>query len=276
VRSHWRGSLPVKAPEKSFRNLFDFRVLVVDDNATNCQVLRRQILAWEMHVDSAEALKLLKAAARDCKPYDLALLDMQMPDMDGLTLARAIRVDPAIAGTRFMLTGFSKQLSPEEPRAAGITDCCFKPVRQARLFECLANALLGPSTIPRTLAKALFAPDSRSQQIQVLTEDSLFPELVERYGLNADGYFAKGRTDVDGGDARRLLGAGDQPSRASSTVGEEVRGGICRYEIRVQFSRVGVVGCSVVWLAVVGTCLGYKVGQKTTHTAFSHSFTIAA
>jgi two-component system sensor histidine kinase/response regulator len=236
---------PVKAPEKSFRDLFNFRVLVVDDNTTSCQVLRRQILAWRMHADSAidggEALKLLRTAAKDCKPYDLALLDMQMPEMDGLTLARAIRADPAIAGTRLvMLTGFSKQLNPEEPPAAGITDCCFKPVRQARLFECLANALLGPSTIPRTLAKALFAPDSRPQQIQVLTEDSLFPELVETYGLNADSYFARGRSGIDSGDARRLLGAGDEPSGDSSTVDEEGRGGICRYEIRFSFDNQSI------------------------------------
>jgi len=82
-----------------------------------------------------------------------------MPKMDGLTLARTIKTDPAIAGTRLiMLTGFSQKLIPEEPRAAGITECCFKPVRQTRLFGCLANALLGPSAAPRTLAKTLIAP----------------------------------------------------------------------------------------------------------------------
>ena len=228
---------PIKAPEKSFRDLFNFRVLVVDDNATNCQVLQRQILGWRMQADSAtggaEALKFLRSAARECKPYDLALLDMQMPQMDGLTLAREIRADPAIAGTRLvMLTGFSKQLSPEEPRAAGITDCCFKPVRQARLFECLANALLGPSTIPRTLAKALFAPNPRPKQIQVLAEDSFFPELVETYRLNAASPFAKGQSGIERGDTRRLLGPSDEPNGASSTTDEGVRGGICRYGVR--------------------------------------------
>jgi PAS domain S-box-containing protein len=228
---------PVKAPEKSFRDLYNFRVLVVDDNATNCQVLQRQILAWRMQADSAtggaEALKFLRSAARECKPYDLALLDMQMPQMDGLTLAREIRADPAIAGTRLvMLAGFSNQLSPEEPRAAGITDCCFKPVRQARLFECLANALLGPSTIPRTLAKALFAPNPRPKQTQVLAEDSFFPELVETYRLSAAGPFAKGQSGIESGDTRRLLGPGDEANGASSTTDEEVRGGICRYGVR--------------------------------------------
>ena len=186
----------VKAPERSFRDLFNFQVLVVDDNATNREILRRQILAWRMQANSAasgaEALKLLRTAATECKPYDLALLDVQMPEMDGLTLARAIKADPAIAGTRLiLLTGFSKRISPEEPRAAGNTDCCFKPVRQSRLFACLANALLGPSTTPRTLAKALIAPSLRPQQIRVLiAEDNIVNQMVTFGQLKKLGYSA--------------------------------------------------------------------------------------
>ena len=102
-----------KAPERYFRDLSDFQVLVVDDNATNREILRHQILAWKMQADSAasgaEALKFLRAAATEGKPYDLALLDVQMPEMDGLTLARAIKADPAIAGTRLIvLTSLGK------------------------------------------------------------------------------------------------------------------------------------------------------------------------
>jgi CheY-like chemotaxis protein/HPt (histidine-containing phosphotransfer) domain-containing protein len=171
-------------------------VLVVDDNATYREILRRQILAWKMQANcaasGAEALKLLRAAATECKPYDLALLDVQMPEMDGLTLARAIKADPAIAGTRLiLLSGFSKRISTEEPRAAGNTDCCFKPVRQSRLFACLANALLGPSTTPRTLAKALIAPSLRSQQIRVLiAEDNMVNQKVTLGQLKKLGYSA--------------------------------------------------------------------------------------
>jgi two-component system, sensor histidine kinase and response regulator len=187
----------VKAPERSFRNLFNFQVLVVDDNATNREILCRQILAWKMQASSAasgaEALKILRAAATECKPYDLAVLDVGMPEMDGLSLARAIKADPTIAGTRFiLLTGFSKQISTEGPRAAGNTDCCFKPVRQSRLFACLANALLGPSTTPRTLAKALMAPSLRPRQIRVLiAEDNTVNQRVtfgqlKKLDYNAD------------------------------------------------------------------------------------------
>ena len=186
----------VKVPEKSFRDLFNFQVLVVDDNASSREILRRQILAWKMQANSAasgaEALQLLRAAATESKPYDLALLDVQMPEMDGLTLARAIKADPTIAGTRLVfLTGFSKSISPEGPRAVGNTDCCFKPVRQSRLFGCLANALLGPSTVPRTLAKALLAPSLRPKQIRVLiAEDNAVNQMVTVGQLKKLGYSA--------------------------------------------------------------------------------------
>jgi simple sugar transport system substrate-binding protein len=197
----------VKAPERTFRDLFNFQVLVVDDNAASREILHHQILAWRMRADSAasgvEALKMLREAAIACKPYDLALLDVQMPEMDGLTLARTIKADQAIAGTRLiMLAGISKQLSAEEPRAAGITECCFKPVQQGRLFVCLANALLGPSAAPRTLAKTLIAPKARLQQVRSLTEDSLPAGEI-----------------------------GDQDGPASA-AGAEAEGGIGRYEIR--------------------------------------------
>jgi two-component system, sensor histidine kinase and response regulator len=187
----------VKIPEKSFRDLFNFRVLVVDDNATTAEILRQQILKWRMQAESAsggtEALQLLRAAATECKPYDLALLDVQMPEMGGLTLARAIKADPAIAGTRLiLLTESTTRTSMEGPRAAGITDCCFKPVRQSRLFACLANALFGPSTIPRNLAKALIAPIVRLRQIRVLVaEDNTVNQKItlgqlKKLGYNAD------------------------------------------------------------------------------------------
>ena len=186
----------VKAPERSFRNLFNFQVLVVDDNATTRETLLRQILAWKMHANSAasgaEALKLLRAAATECKPYDLALLDVQMPEMDGLTLAQAIKADPAIAGTRFiLLTEFSKKNGPERPRAAGITDSCFKPVRQSRLFDCLANALLGPSTTLRVFAEALVEPGLRKEQIRVLiADDNAVNQRVTLGQLKKLGYHA--------------------------------------------------------------------------------------
>ena len=130
------------------RDLLNLRVLVVDDNATNRQILRHQLFAWKMKKGSAagglEALELLREAAAEGKPYNLALLDMQMPEMDGLMLARAIKADPVIAGTRLIiLTSLGHILGTEELRAIGIDAYLIKPVKQSRLFDCLITVLSG-------------------------------------------------------------------------------------------------------------------------------------
>jgi CheY-like chemotaxis protein len=81
----------------------NMRVLVVDDNHTNRQILHNQVAAWKMQVGSAvsgdEALARLRAAVGQGQRYDVALLDVQMPKMDGLTLAAAIKSDPVLTGT---------------------------------------------------------------------------------------------------------------------------------------------------------------------------------
>jgi signal transduction histidine kinase/DNA-binding response OmpR family regulator len=141
----------VKAPERSLRDSYNFRALVVDDNATNREILRRQILAWKMQASTAasgaEALKLLRAAAKENEPYDLALLDVQMPEMDGFTLARAIKADPTIAGTRLIvLTSLGHATTAAEIKEIGIDAYLVKPTKQSRLFDCLVNAMA--KTIP--------------------------------------------------------------------------------------------------------------------------------
>jgi two-component system sensor histidine kinase/response regulator len=124
----------------------ELRVLVVDDNTTNRQILRHQLLAWKMQPDCAargeEARKMMREAASAGKPYGLALLDFQMPEMDGLTLARAIKSDPAIGATRLvMLTSHGQLLSPTELQEFGIDFCVIKPVKQSRLFDCMTDAM---------------------------------------------------------------------------------------------------------------------------------------
>jgi PAS domain S-box-containing protein len=135
-----------RSGETHSRDLFDLRVLVVDDNATNRQILDRQLMAWKAQTGSAggsyEALEILRAAAERGQPYDMALLDLQMPEMDGLTLAHAIKKDPSIAATRLIiLTSFGQALSAIELKEAGIEACLVKPVKQSRLFDCLATAM---------------------------------------------------------------------------------------------------------------------------------------
>jgi two-component system sensor histidine kinase/response regulator len=127
-------------------NLVGAHVLVVDDNVTNRLILRHQLDAWKMLVETAadgeKALEMLKAAATAGLPYHVALLDVQMPKMDGWTLARAIQTNPALTGTRLIvLTSFGQAFSPAELKATGIEAYLVKPVKQSQLFDCLVSAI---------------------------------------------------------------------------------------------------------------------------------------
>ena len=133
-------------PHPSYHNLVGARVLVVDDNATNRRILRHQLDAWKMLVETAadgeKALGMLQAAAKAGLPYHVALLDVQMPEMDGWTLARAIQADLALAGTRLIvLTSVGQAFDPAELKATRIEACLVKPVKQSRLFDCVVGAL---------------------------------------------------------------------------------------------------------------------------------------
>jgi PAS domain S-box-containing protein len=127
-------------------DLQNVHVLIVDDNATNRQILEHQTSSWRMRSRSAaggaEALPLLRDAAASGDPFDLVILDLQMPEMDGLTLAQTIRSDPASQRTCLvMLTSLGLRLDAEAWRGVGIDAYLVKPVKQSRLFDCLANVL---------------------------------------------------------------------------------------------------------------------------------------
>ena len=129
---------------KTTNTLQGLRLLIVDDNATNREILHNQVTSWGMSNDSAEggpqALQLLYKAAARHEPYDIAILDMLMPEMDGIQLARAIKADPALAGVQLvMLTSVCQYGDMEAARQAGIEVYLSKPVRQSELYNCLVT-----------------------------------------------------------------------------------------------------------------------------------------
>jgi signal transduction histidine kinase/DNA-binding response OmpR family regulator len=166
-----------KAPERYSRDLSDLRVLVVDDNATNRQILSHQILAWKIKTGSAasgaEALTILRASAAEGKPYDAALLDVRMSEMDGLTLARAIKADPTIAGTRLIvLTSLGRSLTARELKEIGIDAYASKPVKQSSLFDCLVNAM------GKTEAEKVFVKSAVAASVPIPWEPNPQPEMA--------------------------------------------------------------------------------------------------
>ena len=134
------------ATPKPLVDLQGLRVLVVDDNETNCKIVHHQIISWGMKngeaKDGQSALEMLHAAAERGEPYHLAILDMQMPKMDGLMLAKMIKDDPTIASTRLvLLTSMSRRGDGEEARQAGIEVYLNKPVRQSQLYDVIATVM---------------------------------------------------------------------------------------------------------------------------------------
>ena len=124
------------------RMLNGLKVLIVDDNATNRSILAQQTSAWGVFSHSAssgkEAVKMLHTAVAQGQAFSIALLDMQMPVMDGLQLAQAIKGDPTIAATRLiMLTSGGIYLESDQMREMGVEYVLSKPVRQSHLYDCL-------------------------------------------------------------------------------------------------------------------------------------------
>ena len=118
------------------------RVLIVDDNATNRLILHEQLTSWSLKNESAEngrtALEMLRSAALNGEGYDIAIIDMQMPEMDGLELAREIKQDRSIAMTQLvMLSSLGLYISIDNAHEVGLEHILTKPVRQSYLFNCL-------------------------------------------------------------------------------------------------------------------------------------------
>ncbi len=134
----------VKAQQSTV--LSGVRVLVVDDNQTNRDVQQQQLEGWRMRVTCAEggeaALQLMAQAVADGNPFELAVLDMHMPKMDGLQLARTIHADPQLNSTRLMmLTSTYTHADQQTRQDAGILRCINKPIRRADLFRVVSSVL---------------------------------------------------------------------------------------------------------------------------------------
>src|SRR6202035_2895339 len=141
---------------QSIPEFVDTRVLIVDDNETSRQFLHKQIIAWQLRNGCArtgeEALAMLRQSVAERAPYSVAVIDMQMPELDGLALARKIKADPLLNATRLIiLTPFGKPLPAEELKIVDVSACCEKPVRQSALFDCITQVLSRRVETPATV-----------------------------------------------------------------------------------------------------------------------------
>ena len=180
-------------PERGLGLLRDVRVLVVDDNATNRLVLESQLVAWGLRADVAErphdVLHLMRTAHELGDPYAVVLLDMCMPDLDGLDLAGLIHADGSLAGSRLVLMSSTVEVDQERMRLAGLRDSLTKPVRSAELRDRLLRLVAqGPGTTPRTLAPSPFRPAAAARGRVLVVEDNPVNQLVAEGLVTNLGY----------------------------------------------------------------------------------------
>ncbi|MCW5315712.1 response regulator [Nostoc sp. KVJ3] len=135
------------ATVKSDRELLlNRRLLVVDDNATNRKIIHHQATRWGMQVDQAAsattALIAIQEAAKQKNFYDIAVIDMQMPEIDGMTLGEQIKANSAIASLPLiMLTSTNQRDEIQRTLKIGFAAYLVKPVKPSRLLDTIMTIL---------------------------------------------------------------------------------------------------------------------------------------
>ncbi len=220
------------------------RCLVVDDNASNRLILERQLTARGAQVvcvdSGASALQLVQHGASDAPAFDAAILDLMMPDMDGVELAQRLKAG-SVRFPLILLTSSASLGDSERFRSAGFTSWLSKPARPDRIVASLLAALSpegaqdGPTpdesspeadtSMPSAPARILVADDN-------LVNQRVACRMLEKLGYRAD-VVANGRAalqaqqllpydlifmdcqmpELDGFEATRMIRAGDIPVR---------------------------------------------------------------
>jgi PAS domain S-box-containing protein len=127
-------------------NLAGTHALIVDDNLTNQRVLHEMLTGWGCTAVSAEgvekALEILRGNVDGIQPFDVILLDLNMPDLDGYDLARMVRAEPRFAQMpMIMLTSSAQRGEAQKTQELGIGAYLTKPVRSAQLLSAMARVL---------------------------------------------------------------------------------------------------------------------------------------
>jgi signal transduction histidine kinase/DNA-binding response OmpR family regulator len=182
-------SLPVHAdavaPPKPDFDAYGRRVLVVDDVDVNRRITSEQLGAWGFSPDVAatgrDALEMLAAAAAERRPYELAILDYFMPEMDGEMLARRVKENPVIAATPILvLSSVDQEGGARLFREIGVEGYLVKPVRSSLLMQTIGE-ILGRR---REAAAAAAASDAASSAADALKDDRIRVLVAEDNDVN--------------------------------------------------------------------------------------------
>jgi two-component system sensor histidine kinase/response regulator len=142
-------------PSAEPSGLAGLKLLIVEDNDTNRDILQNYALSWGMSVDAVSsalsALDLLRKPADIKPPYDLMIIDMKMAGMNGLELGQRIKADPVLTSIPLvMLTSTLFKGEAAEAKNTGFAAYLIKPIRKFDLYHCLLSALVSDSSLPAT------------------------------------------------------------------------------------------------------------------------------
>ena len=169
-------------------DLIDKRILVVDDNETNRFVLRKQLVPLRVILDEAvdgiSALEKMRGAADAGQPFEIAVIDHQMPGMDGAELGRQIKQDEKISRTSLvMMTSAGQRGDAARMKEIGYEAYLTKPLKQSQLYDCLFTVAGLVSNREKTGERpivtrfTLVEEQLRSARI-LLAEDNITNQLV--------------------------------------------------------------------------------------------------
>jgi CheY-like chemotaxis protein/HPt (histidine-containing phosphotransfer) domain-containing protein len=163
------------------------RVLIVDDNATNRAIVRTYLSALDVRCSTAasgpDALTMMHDAVRAGEPFELVVLDGQMPGMDGVELAQAITLAPSLRDVRLvMLTSITDR------RTEGIGHYVQKPVRRQRLLETVAEAMGDPRPHEEPIAVQPAPAGAPREGAILVVEDNVVNQRVAEAMLAKRGF----------------------------------------------------------------------------------------
>jgi PAS domain S-box-containing protein len=200
-----RREAPAPAPRPARTDLSGLPVLVVDDNATNRKILCEMLVNWRMRPTASggggDALREMRSACAEGRPYRLILSDGQMPEMDGFMLAEAVKGDASLDGIPIiLLTSAGRPGDGARSRKLGIAGLLTKPVKQSDLLDTMTSVLAGEA--PHAV-EAPTPPPVPARRLRVLVaEDNPVNQQVARGILEKRGHAV-----VVVGDGREALAA---------------------------------------------------------------------
>jgi two-component system, sensor histidine kinase and response regulator len=208
---HFAVRLPRSvSPSTHLPKLNGLRALIVDDNNTSRDILDSQLAAWEVECHTVESGTMALVTLRDqasSRPFDLVLIDSEMPQMDGLTLGREIREDPRIAETRIVLMTSAGERGDIAARAINFDGWINKPIKLAKLHAALtgltngqeapyqdADRTASAAERPREIEVSAAAPDrvtAQSKKLRILVaEDNTVNQKIALLQLKKLGFVA--------------------------------------------------------------------------------------